>query len=137
MSVLDELTEAPGTVFDDDVLLAIIPYADATFTTSTGGLIETSSSIISRQLSRRDRTNFIVSSLLETAIKPHLSTWSSTRLTAAGRAAEYEDTGTRNTHIDLGTSPPWAGQGNTMISLFQWALKNSDVRQHLPRRTPH
>lgn len=137
MSILDTLTETPGTVFDDDVLLAIIPYADATSGSSTDDLIDASSSIISRQLSRRNKTDFIVTALLETAIKPHLSKWSSTRLTTAGRAAAYEDAGAGNTPIDLGTSPPWVAQGDTMIPLFQWALEMSDVRQHLPRRTLH
>ncbi|MBE3047737.1 Tti2 family protein [Candidatus Bathyarchaeota archaeon] len=132
MTALDRLTGASGTLLDDDdVLLAVVPYAGSASASSTGVLADAASKILARQFSQRSKPDFIVSVLLETAIRPHLSKWSSTRLTATGRAAAYEDTVTR-TPTDLTASPPWVEQGAPMIPLFQWALNESDVSQYPP-----
>ena len=132
MTALDRLTSASGTLLDDDILLAIVPYAGSASDLSADLLADAASKILSRQFSQqRSKSDFIVSVLLETAIRPHLSKWSSTRLTATGRAAAYEDTVTR-TPTDLTATPPWVDQGAPMIPLFQWALNESNVSQYAP-----
>ena len=127
-SALDHLTSASCTPFDDDVLLAIIPYAAGSSDLPGNVGTDVVPKILSRQFSRRSKSDFIVSVLLETAIRPHLTSWSSSRLTATGRVAAYENMASRSAPVDLKTTPPWAGEGSAMVPLFQWALNESDVR---------
>lgn len=133
ISVLDRLTCIPGALLDDAILLAIIPYVDAACAWSEGAVAGSASQILSRQFSQRNKSDFIVSVLLENTIKPQLSTWKSTRLTAAGRVAAYERPGVRQIPNDDGTAAPWAAEGAAMIPLFQWALDESDVRHLLQK----
>lgn len=135
MTALDRLTSSSGALLDDDVLLTIVPYNDPASASSTDVLAASASKILARQFSQRSRSDFIVSVVLETAIRPHLSKWSSARLTATGRVAAYEDSSTGNIPTDLEARPPWVDEGASMIPLFQWALNESDVSQHLPSNT--
>lgn len=127
MSALYHLTTAFEASLDDHVLLAIIPYSDRAFVSPTDVITGLAPEILSRQFSRRSKSDFIVSVVLESAIRPHLSKWSSSRLTATGRVAAYEDSAPTGVAADLDASPPWVGECSTMIPLFQWALNESDV----------
>lgn len=135
LSILDHLTSASAAHLDDDVLLAIIPYATGFALPPSVGT-DAVPRILARQFSERSKPDFIVSAVLETAIRPRLSNWSSSRLTATGRVAAYEEAASRSAPVDVGATPPWAAEGSAMVPLFQWALNESDVRSPLRATDP-
>ena len=128
LSILNQLDSEYGICLTTDALKAVAIHADPGVPWTTNESVRLSSAILSRQFTRLDKADFIITTILQETVKPQLHSWQSARLTPAGRIAQFENKLELINSPGLGTVPPWTGDGAQIISLFYWALVQSDVR---------
>ncbi len=121
--VLKALALAPGTHLDDGVLLAVIPHADTDAAWATPAAVAASSTILTQQLSRREKADFILSVVVKETV---MSVISERRRAGYVSQSEHAIPGSHSVtslSVDRPFIPP-------MIS---WAMASSEVGLPAPQ----
>lgn len=128
LAILDRLTSDPEVLLESDILISLVAHADSNAPWATDASARVSSEILSRQFRQLDKAGFIVSTILEATIKKRLDSYRSTKLTSTGRVARFDDGLANIQPPGSEVESPFIGDGIYLLSLFQWALAESNVR---------
>ncbi|KAH6989424.1 hypothetical protein BKA56DRAFT_611684 [Ilyonectria sp. MPI-CAGE-AT-0026] len=108
---------------DDSTLLKVVAFTDPRDSWTTIKAAGVASGLLQTQLSTVRKTEFIVGPILQTFLKP-LFAKSSSRVTASGRPAHYQETAERGRQPAAASS--WKGHAPWAVSTLRWAVDASE-----------
>ncbi|KAF7545837.1 hypothetical protein G7Z17_g8870 [Cylindrodendrum hubeiense] len=121
---------------DDSTLLKLVAFTDLRDPWVTNKAVKVASGLLREQLTASTMAGFIIGPVLQTFLKP-LFAKSSSRVTASGRPAHYQET------AEKGRQPPktssWKALAPWAISTLRWAVDASEpslIKDHWPLFTP-
>lgn len=133
---LDLLVSGWSHPIDERTLVAITAYTTPTDPWTTNEAAEIASMILAKSLNQEQLTNFIVSSVLQSYLRPIFAR-SSSKVTESGRPSYFQE---HDPNARRGLEPPsWKKHGLHVVSTFGWAVESSTVSlcliaRELPRR---